>query len=110
MYERGEVWAARIAEVGVKPVVLVSDRTVTIALRPIAARITSVERPRAVPTAVALAAGEVDGLPEHSYVLCHDLMTVRDGDLLEQIGAIPRHRMIEVEDRLTFVLGLSGTV
>lgn len=108
MYERGEVWFARIPEVGVKPVVLVSDRTVTLAMQPIAVRITSVERPRSVPTVIALAPGEVEGLPENSYVLCHDLMTVRDGGLVEQIGRIPWRRMVEVEDRLAFLLGLSG--
>ena len=109
MYERGEVWLARIEQVGVKPVVLVSDRSVSIALRPIAARITSVERPRAVPTAVALAPGEVDGLPEHSYILCHDLMTLRDGSLVEQVGSVSRRRMVDVEDRLLFVFGMART-
>jgi mRNA-degrading endonuclease toxin of MazEF toxin-antitoxin module len=108
MYERGEVWFARIPEVGVKPVVLVSDRTVSLAMQPVAARIASVERPRNVPTVIALAPGEVEGLAEASYVLCHDLMTVHDGGLVEQLGRIPWRRMVEVEDRLAFVLGLGG--
>ena len=108
MYERGEVWFARLAGVGVKPVVLVSDHTVTVAMRPVAVRVTSVERPRSVPTVVALEPGEVEGLPDHSYVLCHDLMTIPDGRLVEQIGMVPRRRMVEVEDRLAFVLGMSG--
>lgn len=108
MYERGEVWMARLPEVGIKPVVLVSDRTVTLAMQPVAARITSVQRQRSVPTVVALEPNEVEGLPEHSYVLCHDLMTLADGGLVEQIGSVPRRRMVEVEDRLAFVLGLSG--
>jgi mRNA-degrading endonuclease toxin of MazEF toxin-antitoxin module len=108
MYERGEVWMARLQGVGIKPVVLVSDRTVTLAMQPIAARIASIQRRRNVPTVVALEPNEVEGLPEHSYVLCHDLMTVPDGGLVEQLGAVPRRRMVEVEDRLAFVLGLSS--
>jgi mRNA-degrading endonuclease toxin of MazEF toxin-antitoxin module len=107
MYERGAVWTARIPQVGIKPVVILSDQTVTLALRPIAARITSVERPRAVPTVVALAPGEVDGLAEHSYVLCHDLMTVPSDGLVEHLGSVSRERIIEIEDRITFVFGMS---
>jgi mRNA-degrading endonuclease toxin of MazEF toxin-antitoxin module len=107
MYDRGAVWTAQLPEAGVKPVVILSHRTVTLALRPIVARITSVERPRAVPTAVALAAGDVEGLPEHSYILCHDLMTVRDGGLIEHIGVVPREQMVEIERRLAFVFGMS---
>jgi mRNA-degrading endonuclease toxin of MazEF toxin-antitoxin module len=109
MYERGAVWTARIPEIGVKPVVILSDQTVTLALRPIAARITSVERPRTVPTSVALAPGEIEGLAEHSYILCHDLMTVQDGGLVEHLGAVSRERIIEIEDRLSFVFGMSGS-
>jgi mRNA-degrading endonuclease toxin of MazEF toxin-antitoxin module len=108
MYERGAVWTARIPEVGIKPVVILSDQTVTLALRPIVARITRVERPRTVPTSVALASGEIEGLPEHSYILCHDLMTMQDGGLVEHLGAVSRERIIEIEDRLAFVFGVSG--
>lgn len=107
MYERGDVWTVQIPNVGLKPAVIVSDVTVTIALRPILARITSVERPRSVPTTVMLASGEVEGLPEPSYVLCHDLTTVEDGAMTKHLGAVPRERLIEIEDRLAFVFGLS---
>lgn len=107
MYERGDVWTVRIPNVGIKPAVVVSDKTVSIALRPVVARITSVERRRSVPTSVALAAGEVEGLSELSYVLCHDLTTVEEGGMNEHLGAVPRERLIEIEDRLAFVFGLS---
>lgn len=104
MYERGAIWTARLPGVGAKPVVIVSDRAVTLALRPIVARITSVERQRAVPTAVAIEPGEVDGLRERSYVLCHDLTTLNDGDLVERLGAVPTRRLLDIENRLAFVL------
>lgn len=107
MYERGDVWAVRIPDVGVKPAVVVSSRTVSLALRPIVARITSVERARSVPTTVTLSGGEVEGLPDPSYVLCHDLTTVDEDGMSEHLGTVPRERLIEIEDRLAFVFGLS---
>lgn len=103
MYERGAVWTARLPGIGPKPVVIISDRAVTLALHPIVARITSVERQRAVPTAVAIEPGEVDGLRERSYVLCHDLATLNDGDLVERLGAVPTQRLLDIENRLAFV-------
>jgi mRNA-degrading endonuclease toxin of MazEF toxin-antitoxin module len=107
VYERGDVWSVLIPDVGTKPAVIVSDRTVSLALRPIVARITSVERNRSVPTTVALSGGEVEGLPDPSYVLCHDLTTVEEGGMSKHLGAVPRERLIEIEDRLAFVFGLS---
>jgi mRNA-degrading endonuclease toxin of MazEF toxin-antitoxin module len=108
VYRRGAVWTAELRDIGPKPVVILSDRTVTLALRPVVARITSVDRLRTVPTEVALAPGEVEGLSEHSYVLCHDLMTIPTGRLVTHLGRISRERMIEIEDRLAFVFGVGG--
>jgi mRNA-degrading endonuclease toxin of MazEF toxin-antitoxin module len=103
VYERGAVWTARLPGIGSKPVVIVSDRAVTLALHPIVARITSVERERAVPTVVAIEPGEVEGLEERSYVLCHDLVTLNDGDLVERLGVVPTQRLLDIENRLAFV-------
>jgi mRNA-degrading endonuclease toxin of MazEF toxin-antitoxin module len=103
VYERGAVWTARLPSIGLKPVVIVSDRSVTLALHPIVARITSVERERAVPTAVAIEPGEVEGLEERSYVLCHDLVTLEDGDLVQRLGIVPTQRLLDIENRLAFV-------
>jgi mRNA-degrading endonuclease toxin of MazEF toxin-antitoxin module len=106
VYRRGAVWAAELPGIGRKPAVILSDQAVTFALGPIVARITSVERPRNVPTAVILKPGEVDGLHEHSYVLCHDLVTVKTEKLITHMGAVPSERMGEIEDRLAFVFGV----
>jgi mRNA-degrading endonuclease toxin of MazEF toxin-antitoxin module len=103
VYERGAVWTARLPGIGLKPVVIVSDRAVTLALHPIVARVTSVERERVVPTAVAIEPGEVEGLPQHSYVLCHDLVTLNDGDLVQRLGVVPTQRLLDIENRLAFV-------
>ena len=82
---------------------IVSDRAVTLALHPIVARITSVERQRAVPTAVVIEPGEVEGLQERSYVLCRDLVTLNDGDLVKRLGILPTQRLLDIENRLAFV-------
>ncbi len=108
MYERGAVWTAYLPDVGRKPVVLVSDRAVTLALKPVVARVTSLERTRSIPTAVSIELGEVEGLTRQSFILCHDLTTLKDGDLIEHLGDVPAHRLVEIEDRLTFVFALSG--
>jgi mRNA-degrading endonuclease toxin of MazEF toxin-antitoxin module len=106
VYRRGAVWIAQLPDIGRKPAVILSDQTVTFALRPTVARITSVERARALPTTVVLEPGEVDGLPERSYVLCHDLLTVPIEELVTHLGAAPSERMSEIEDRLAFVFGV----
>jgi len=106
VYRRGAVWTAQLPGIGLKPAVVLSDQTVTFALRPIVARITSVERARNVPTAVVLEPGEVDGLAERSYVLCHDLVTVSIEELVAHMGPVPSERLSEIEDRLAFVFGI----
>lgn len=106
MYERGAVWSATLPEIGRKPVVLVSAAVVTQRLRPIVARITSVERSRSLPSVVPLEAGEVDGLSEPSFVLCHDLSTLAQGGLVDSLGSLPAPRMLEVERALLFSLGM----
>lgn len=104
--ERGDVAWAWLPEVGRKPVVVVSARVVTLALRPIVARITSIERERAVPTAVSLDDGEVAGLPSRSWVICHDLATLVTDRPLEPLDRLSAGRMLEVEEALRAALGL----
>lgn len=85
---------------------MVSARVVTLALRPIVARITSIERDRAIPTAVRLEEGEVAALPQSSWVICHDLFTLLTTEGLERVGTISAHRMVDVEDALRAALAL----
>jgi mRNA-degrading endonuclease toxin of MazEF toxin-antitoxin module len=106
VYERGDVCWARLPGVGRTPVLIVSARVVTLALRPIVARITSVERDRPVPTAVRLEDGEVSALPERSWVICHDLFTLLDSERLERIGTVSPRRMVDVEEALRAALAL----
>jgi len=106
VYRRGAVWTADIPDVGRKPVVIVSSRLVTLKLRPIVARITSIQRMRTIETVVALEAAEVDGLPLASFVLAHELFTLPDGSLVEHLGALQPERMIEVDAATLVALGL----
>jgi len=98
----------RLPEVGLKPALIVSSRVVTLNLRPIVARITSVARERSIPTVVALAPGELSGLPDRSLVVCHDVFTLLTADaLVEHLGTVTPERLLEVEAALRFSLGLS---
>ena len=106
MLERGDVAWASLPGVRRKPVVVVSTRVVSVALRPVVARITSVERDRPLPTAVALDDGEVAGLPRNSWVVCHDLATLVTDEPIEPMGRLSPARMVEVEDALRTTLGL----
>ncbi len=106
MCERGDVCWARLPEVGRKPVLVVSARAVTLALRPIVVRITSIERVRPIATAVLLEEGEISGLPARSWVICHDLFTLLDPLALEHIGNISPSRMVDVEEALRAALAL----
>lgn len=106
MLDRGDVGWASLPGVGRKPVVVVSTRVVTIALRPIVARITSVERDRPLPTAVALSDGELLGLPARSWIVCHDLATLVTDEPIEPIGRLSPARIVDVENALRAVLGL----
>lgn len=107
MYERGDVWLARLPSIGLKPVLIVSRRVVSLSLRPIVVRITRVERARTIPTAVALDAGEFAELPHGSWVICHDLFTLGDGKaLVQHLGTISPHRQVQVDAALSYTLAL----
>lgn len=106
MYRRGAVWTVNLPDIGRKPAVIVSTRLVTLKLSPIVARITSVARERTIETAVALEHGEVDGLPDASFVLGHDLYTLSEGGLLEHLGWLQADRMMEVEEAVLRALGV----
>jgi mRNA-degrading endonuclease toxin of MazEF toxin-antitoxin module len=106
MYRRGAVWMAELPDIGRKPVVVVSSRLVTLKLSPIVARITSVARERTLATVVALAASEVEGLSEVSFVLGHDLFTLPEGGLVAHLGWLQSERMLEVDGAMLTALGV----
>jgi mRNA-degrading endonuclease toxin of MazEF toxin-antitoxin module len=106
LLERGDVCWADLPSVGRKPVLVVSARVVTLALRSIVVRITSLDRERPIPTAVELADGEVPGLPRRSWVVCHDPFALLGAEDLDPIGRLTPRRMVAVEDALRFALAL----
>lgn len=99
---------AELPDVGRKPAVIVSSRLVTLKLKPIVARITSVARERALPTAVSLEPGEIEGLPRASFVLAHDVFTLPEGHLVEHLGGLRSERMLEVDEAMLTALGLGS--
>jgi mRNA-degrading endonuclease toxin of MazEF toxin-antitoxin module len=102
---RGAVWWAAIPTLGNRPVLIVSAQALNRALSEVTvARITAVERERAIATFVALEAGEV--MAERSFVICHNLFTIPVSELREQIATLSASRMLEVEDALRQALDL----
>lgn len=109
MYRRGAVWTVNLPDIGRKPAVIVSARLVTLKLNPIVARITSVPRERTIETVVALDHGEVEGLPDASFVLGHDIYTLYEGGLVKHLGWLQSDRMMEVEEAVLKALGVESS-
>lgn len=104
---RGDVHQTRLPGLGRRPALIVSWDSVNVRLRqPIVARITATERERSLDTFVALDPGEA-GAELPSYVLCHDLSTVRAQDIGVYLGTVGPTRMREVEAALRRSLDLS---
>ena len=49
---------------------------------------------------------QVENLPETSFVLCHDLTTLDERDLVTFLGQLPIELMFEVERKLRVVFRL----
>lgn len=105
--ERGGVWWTDLPGIGHKPAVVVSTQRLNVALAEVVvARITSLERERALPTAVALGAGEVDQLAAPSWILTHSLHTVTPASLRGFAGGVREDRMAELEAALAWTFDL----
>jgi mRNA-degrading endonuclease toxin of MazEF toxin-antitoxin module len=104
--QRGEVWWVDLPPHGRRPAVIVSSNVVSRALgEVVAARVTAVERERSLGTHVRVESDET-GLPERSFVLCHDLRTLGGDALEQQTGRLGPWRMAEVEQALRVALDL----
>ena len=107
MHHRGSLWWAKIPGIGTKPVAIVSADMLNWALEEVTvARVTAVERKRTLPTHVMLDTDEVTGLPERSFILCHNIFTLPKAILTEQIGDVPASRILDIEDALRAALDL----
>jgi mRNA-degrading endonuclease toxin of MazEF toxin-antitoxin module len=104
---RGGVYYAELPGIGDKTVLVVSWNAINSGLRsPIVCQITTTDRERALPTYVALAAGD-GGLREDSYVLCHELVTLDADDFRRQLGVLSPASLLRVEAALRAALDLS---
>lgn len=98
---RGSVWFAEIPDIGDKPVVVVSGDSINIALENVVvARVTSIERGRTLPTFVELEAGEVAGLPQRSFIICHDLFTLPKACFGRHLGDLEPYKVFQLEQAL----------
>lgn len=105
--DAGEVWWFRLPRIGPKPGVVCSRRAVNLRVMPIVARITTVARERRVPTEVAIAPGEVEGLHEPSFALTHDLFLAGPAaPAVEQVGRLSTLRLVELRAALAWTFAL----
>lgn len=92
-----------------KPVLVVSSDAINQAgMHAVTIRVTSRTRPRAIPTAVEVDPDHENGLAETSYVLCHDLLTVRQAELGTPFGRLGPADLFAVERGLRYALSLGG--
>jgi mRNA-degrading endonuclease toxin of MazEF toxin-antitoxin module len=106
--DAGEVWWFDLPRVGRKPGVVCSRRAVNLRLMPVVARITTVDRGRELPTAVRLDAGEVDGLPQASFVLAHDLFLAgAAAPATDAAGRLSALRLVELRQAIAWMFSLA---
>ncbi|HXH60141.1 MAG TPA: type II toxin-antitoxin system PemK/MazF family toxin, partial [Fimbriimonadaceae bacterium] len=73
----------------------------------VVARLTRQDRFRSIPSVVVVEPEEQTGLSATSFVLCHDLHTVRQTILDPRpIGTLPLGKILEVEHKLRYALDL----
>jgi hypothetical protein len=105
--DAGEVWWFELPRVGRKPGVVCSRRAVNLRLMPVVARITTVVRDRALPTAIQLDAGEVDELDEMCFALAHDLFLAGPAaPAIRQAGRLGAQRLVELRGTLAWMFAL----
>ena len=106
--DAGEVWWFELPRVGRKPGVVCSRRAVNLRLMPVIARITTVERERALPTALPIAHGELDELPDGGFVLAHDLfLSGPAAPALAPAGRLSALRLVELREALAWTFSIS---
>ena len=104
----GEVWWFELPRVGRKPGVVCSRRAINLHLMPLVARITTVARDRTLPTAIQLAAGEVQELDEVCFALAHDLFLAGPAaPAVRQAGRVGAQRLVELRGALAWTFALS---
>jgi mRNA-degrading endonuclease toxin of MazEF toxin-antitoxin module len=104
----GEVWWFELPRVGPKPGVVCSRRGVNLRLMPVVARITTADHEHALPTAVSLAAGEIEGLAEDSFALAHDLFLAGPAaPAVVSAGRLSARKLVELRGALAWTFALA---
>jgi mRNA-degrading endonuclease toxin of MazEF toxin-antitoxin module len=89
-----------------KRLLVVSGQAINQAgMHAIVARLTVKGRDRSVPTAVEVELSVENSLPKLTYVLCHDLVTIRQ-ESLERFGRLGIVDLVRVEGGLRYALSL----
>jgi mRNA-degrading endonuclease toxin of MazEF toxin-antitoxin module len=103
---RGGLYFADFPGAGDKRVLVISWDAINNGMRsPIVCLVTSTPRERSLPTNVPLAAGEV-GMEDDSWILCHEIQTLKAEDLRREIAVLPPPLLVQVEEALRQTLDL----
>jgi len=106
--DAGEVWWFELPRVGRKPGVVCSRRAVNLRLMPVVARITTVDRDRALPTVVRVAAGDVEGLADDCFALAHELfLSGPAAPAVAAAGRLSALKLVELRDALAWTFSLA---
>lgn len=110
---RGEIWFAELSptrgseQSGVRPVLVVQNNAINrFKTTVLAIPLTTNMRRAALPSCVAVAAGE-GGLPEASVLLCHQLRALDVNRLRNKVGDVSADTLQMAARCLLFTLGIS---
>jgi mRNA interferase MazF len=103
---RGGIYYAAFPDIGDRPVLVLSWDAINAGLRsPIVCQVTTTKRERHLPTLVPLPA-DAAGLETDSFILCHELATLRAERFRREVGMVPPAILVEVEEALRRALDL----
>jgi mRNA interferase MazF len=103
---RGGIYYAAYPGIGDRPVLVLSWDAINAGLRsPIVCQVTTTKRERYLPTFVPLPA-DAAGLETDSFILCHELATLRAERFRREVGMVPPAILVQVEEALRRALDL----
>jgi mRNA interferase MazF len=103
---RGGIYYAAFPVIGDRPVLVLSWDAINAGLRsPIVCQVSTTKRERHLPTFVPLPA-DAAGLETDSFILCHELATLRAERFRREVGMVPPAILVQVEEALRRALDL----
>jgi mRNA-degrading endonuclease toxin of MazEF toxin-antitoxin module len=103
----GSLETNETGDVATKRFLVVSTDAINeLGMFPVLVRVTKKTRDRSAPTAVEVEPDSENNLPETSYFLCHDLVTLSRENIGERFGRLGIADLFHVEEALRYALSL----